>query len=255
MTKEQFASDSLREIFTDHQLGSFEALWTLELPWFEAPNHRRNGWSGVVTHTLQQADGQPLNLFIKRQQNHNTKSVRHPIDGEPTFHREFRNIKRLRVCQIPSLEALYYGERKIGDEHQAILITRALDGYLPIQEFYPSCQNDPSALLQAIAKLVIKLHAASLAHYCLYPCHIFATRDAQGEIKLRLIDLEKLRRSFSPAWRIKKDFGTFIRRSGFMGRSSMVKLLDAYTELSPHITTGDKTYQKLIHKIDQQNYS
>ncbi len=255
MIDEQFTDTALRATFANAQLDNFEALWSLQLPWFEEPNHRRNGWSGVVTHSLQQADETDLNLFIKRQQNHNTPTLWSPIKGEPTFRREFRNIIRLQQCNIPAVEAIYYGERKTGKDYQAILITRALDGYLPIPDFYPSCEENPSALIQAIAELAVKLHKQGLAHYCFYPGHIFAARDTEGNINLRLIDLEKLRYHPSPSRRIIKDFCTFIRRARFMGKARLIELLDSYTKINSHMKTNDKTYQQLINMIEKQDYS
>ena len=50
-------------------LDSFEAIWSLEAPWVEEPNFRRQGWSGVCRLTLDASEKQPVVIYLKRQEN------------------------------------------------------------------------------------------------------------------------------------------------------------------------------------------
>ena len=93
-------------------LDRFESLWALQAEWFEPPNHRRGGWSGVARIELPGPDGRPTGLFLKRQENHTRRTFRHPLHGEPTFAAEIRNILATQQAQVPSLEPVYYAQRK-----------------------------------------------------------------------------------------------------------------------------------------------
>jgi hypothetical protein len=97
---------------------TFDAFWRNNSPWFEAPNIRRGGWSGVVKCVVD-SFGQPQKVFIKRQENHVTKTLMHPIKGIPTFLREYRNIQSLNAKNIPTLDVLYF-ETKAS---KAVLVT------------------------------------------------------------------------------------------------------------------------------------
>jgi hypothetical protein len=49
-----------QEILSHNDLDSFEKLWALQLEWFEEPNQRRGGWSGVSRCDLNyQTSGEP----------------------------------------------------------------------------------------------------------------------------------------------------------------------------------------------------
>jgi hypothetical protein len=123
--KDYLAPDQ-RDLLHRHGLDSFAALWDLPLEAVDKPNVERGGWSNVARLEL---DG--AGFYLKRQSNYVTRTLQHPL-GEATVARELRNIRRYARLGVPSLEALFYGERKVGGEHQAILLTRALDGWAPL---------------------------------------------------------------------------------------------------------------------------
>jgi hypothetical protein len=106
--RDLFPSAAARSELQHHQLAGFGPLWSLATDWHEAPNERRGGWSGVSRHLL--ADGSAI--FVKRQEDHLCRTLRHPLRGIPTFYREYRNILRLHRHAIGTLEALYYGDRR-----------------------------------------------------------------------------------------------------------------------------------------------
>lgn len=196
---------TIREIFPDAAgqdvlaasgFDGFEALWQLEAGWHEAPNERRGGWSGVTRHVL--VDGTAV--FIKRQENHLCRTWLHPLRGVPTFFREFENILLLNRKKVAALDALFYGERRAGGKWQAVLVTRALDGFLCLDEWLETYSDHPSraSLPAAVAAAVAVLHSHHLQHSCLYGKHVFVREtplDGQAFTlaDIRFIDLEKLR--------------------------------------------------------------
>ena len=105
-------------------LDDFEALWELDIGWFEEPNERRGGWSGVSRHEIELPNGSREGIFIKRQQNQTTRSWLHPLRGIQTFRREFGNLMLLQSFGVPTLDVLYFAERKSGADRRAILISR-----------------------------------------------------------------------------------------------------------------------------------
>ncbi|MDZ4099655.1 MAG: lipopolysaccharide kinase InaA family protein, partial [Methylophilaceae bacterium] len=125
----EYISEHWRNMLTQNQADNFEALWRLEQDkWFEAPNHRRGGWSGVCKTTLTLPEGGEVGVFIKRQENHFYRSWRHLFRQRPTFEREFRNIQHYQKHEIPTVEVMYYGHRVVQGKLRAILVTRELEG-------------------------------------------------------------------------------------------------------------------------------
>lgn len=120
------------DLLQRNRLDSFDALWALQLDAVDEPNTERGGWSSV--YRLDLGDSA---YYLKRQSNHLTRSLRHPL-GEPTFAREFRNIERYRALGIPALQAAFFAQQAVGGERQAILLTRALDGWQDLDTWLAS---------------------------------------------------------------------------------------------------------------------
>ncbi|MCK5893398.1 MAG: hypothetical protein KAG53_03070 [Endozoicomonadaceae bacterium] len=260
---EFFFNETIASRFTKQGLGDFASLWDLKLEWFEPVNERRNGWSGVARHTL--LGDQPLQFFIKRQQNHNTRQLIHPIRGVPTFRREYHNIQMFRSYGIHTLTPLYYGERRVDGNDQAILITRALNGYENLFDWYYNAvisqpEEAINAVLAVIAQVVRKLHDQGIAHYCLYPNHIFVrTPDAKisGQDQdieiIRLIDLEKARRFSLPFSYIRrfKDLECFMRHARCFSFTHIRYLLDCYFG-DDMVPSGQRLHRKMLKALVAQ---
>jgi hypothetical protein len=82
-------------IFAFNGLRTFDDFWKLEAKWFEEPNKRRGGWSGVARCELKLPEGGKAAVFLKRQENHITRTFTHPIRGLSTFVREFAHTALL----------------------------------------------------------------------------------------------------------------------------------------------------------------
>lgn len=205
MSVQCIVSESDRRLLEYNGLDSFESLWDADLSWFEEPNRRRNGWSGVSQHVLKRPEGGTLAVFIKRQQNHNFRTLLHPVRGLPTVYREYRNIRRMKKHGVPCPDLVFYGHRIAGRQWQAILVTRSLEGYRPLEDSLGAIEQDNldarRALIASVAQTLSQMHRHYLRHSCLHAKHIFVRAEhaggSNGEGTCRfdaaVIDLEKMR--------------------------------------------------------------
>ena len=214
-----------RAILERHGLADYDALWALKLEAVDEPNTERGGWSSVYRLDLGDAA-----YYLKRQSNHLTRTLAHPL-GEPTFAREFRNIRRYAELGIPALQAAFFGERRLPGERRAILLTRALDGWQDLDHWLQRWAqlSDPQrrAIVRACGELARCLHGAGQMHGCFYPKHIFLC-ERDGGFTAQLIDLEKTRPLLLGERDRIKDLEPLLRRAGAWGEVEIRQLLAAY---------------------------
>lgn len=206
----------------------FQDFWALPFDWIEEPNQRREGWSGASMHAL--PDGSAL--FVKRQENHDFRSPRHPL-GRPTFLREFQNILRLNALGVPTATLLFYGERTQGGKRQAVMVLEALTGHVELDTVFSRReQYDPAyldALLAEVARVVAILHRHRIQHHCLSGRHLMVRRGGGADgIDLRLLDLEKAK--WSPSRRLAacRDVEKLIRHLPTLELGELRRLLELY---------------------------
>ena len=65
-----FLNQRWADVLRNNGLTDFDALWNLDIGWFEAPNRRRGGWSGVSRCELSVPAQASAGVFLKRQENH-----------------------------------------------------------------------------------------------------------------------------------------------------------------------------------------
>lgn len=202
------SSEYLNPAWTSHLsrlgLASFEAFWRLPQDWFETPNYKRGGWSGVSCHRLDVEDANPPRLFVKRQQNYYLKSFWHRLLGITSLKREFENLKICEREEIPVALPVYFGTRRTPEGRQSILALPALDDYQSLDLFMEKWRNMPRQHFQekcraarSSAALIAKLHAKGYAFNALYPKHIMLHKEwiasqKEGAEPARFIDLERL---------------------------------------------------------------
>ncbi len=196
-----FINERWQAILAHNGLANFDALWRLEADWFEPPNERRGGWSGVCRCELKLPGGGTTGVFLKRQENHGALTLCHPVHGVPTFLREFKRIMSYRECGVPSLEPVFFGMRGRGENQRAILVTEELKGFIPLDDCVRRWEENgaPSRavrlnVLDAVAALTRTMHASRIRHGCYYPKHVFVRINADDSVEARVIDLEKSRR-------------------------------------------------------------
>ncbi|MBY0544184.1 MAG: hypothetical protein K2Q14_01380 [Gammaproteobacteria bacterium] len=74
-----YMNENWQAILKANNLDNFEKLWNLKADWFEEPNKRRGGWSGVSRVELVHPEGGKAVIFLKRQENHIYKPLRNLI--------------------------------------------------------------------------------------------------------------------------------------------------------------------------------
>ncbi|MCY1391858.1 hypothetical protein D3C76_288000 [compost metagenome] len=222
-----FIAEAEQALLERHGLNAFEQLWQLELDAVDEPNTGRGGWSSVYRLELE-----GKGFYLKRQSNYLGRSLRCPF-GEPTFAREFRNISRYQKLQIPALQAVYFGERRVEGERRAILMTRALDGWTDLDTLladWPVLERGRrEAILRACGALAQTLHNKRQVHGCFYPKHIFLRARADA-YQAQLIDLEKTRPLLLGSRDRVKDLEPLLRRAPVWSESEVRLFLSAYLD-------------------------
>ncbi len=232
---DDFMAPEWRPVFEENGLGTFESLWNLEADWFEPPNHRRGGWSGVARVALQLPEGEQAFIFLKRQENHIRKSWRHPFRGEPTFRAEARNLRRLNGKGIAAPRMVCYAERQTKKGWQVVLATLELEGFEPMDRLIDSWKQARwqdsrllrRALIPEVAGLLRRFHALKQAHNALHAKHIFIDPD---NCTACLIDLEKMRPRLTRRQAMLRDLDTLNRRTRHISRTDRLRFLLAYME-------------------------
>lgn len=234
---QEYVPKDWAEILRHNELEGFEALWSLEVDWFEPPNKRRGGWSGVVHLELERPDGETEGVFIKRQENHQRRTLRHPLTGEPTFAGEMKNILMLQKAGVPTLDPIYFGQREVEGSRQAILVTRELSGFYPLnwwldkwlKEGWAAARDIRITVIDEMAQVVRRLHENGLVHNSLHPKHLFVRVDKQGaKAEVRLIDLEKMRPSLCRSRATRRDLDSLNRRCLICSHSDRLRFLKHY---------------------------
>jgi hypothetical protein len=243
-----------KPILEANSFKDFSSLWSLQTDWFEEPNIRRGGWSGVIKIPLKQTHDEPVFIFIKRQENHISRTWRHPISGVATFQKEYNNLKRFQRYKIPTLELVYFGTRSYNGDRQAILATKELAGYLPLDVLLlnsgvnlVNSQRRRQTLLKATAKVLCHMHQHRLQHNSLYPKHIFA-KPVGDSWDIRIIDLETAKRRLFKSTAILRDLGTLRRQTHGMTGKEQVIFFKAYVD-ETHLSLESK---KLWYQVQDR---
>lgn len=238
----EYISEAWRRTLRQNHADSFAALWRLQQnDWFEEPNYRRGGWSGVCKTVLTLDDASQAPVFIKRQENHVYRSWRHFFRLRPTFEREYRNILLFNRYDIPTAGLLFYGQQQQQDRQQALLMLQALEGYRPLGDAQTLITADMDRatrrrLFDSVAAAMRRMHAHRFQHSCPYPKHIFIKQQSDGSFVTRFIDLEKARRRWSGKQAAMKDLGILHRHTSGCSRTDRLRFFLAYrqeTRLSP----------------------
>jgi hypothetical protein len=207
-------------------------------------------------------DGKEKRLILKRQQNHTSRTVCHPVRGVPTFWKELYNILRFKQLGIAVVEPVYFCRRRTASGTQAILVTEYLEGYTPLDEWVGKWHRGGGAnrlerdrLIKAVAVVVSKIHAEGMQHNCLYPNHLFV-RQVDSDIQVRLIDLEKARwRPLGMARRV-RDLESLHRHTAIVSRSDRLRFLLAYGGVARLDNKSKELHRRIVarHRKKQTRY-
>lgn len=245
-----------------NQLDTFDRVWRYDVTWFEEPNNRRGGWSGVGRIELKLPDGGEMGAYLKRQENHSRRTFWHPIKGEPTFTREFAMLNYLKKQGVPAPELLFFGEEMVDGRQRAILMTQELAGYRALDEVandmfageqhpHRPALTEQNALIRAVAKTVRKLHQAKIQHRSLYAKHIFV-KQSNVDPEVVFIDLEKARHSWFSFYRTWLDLAALNRHSDHWSRTRRLYFYKQYLGIS-RLTASSKWLCRSILKRSQRS--
>ncbi len=136
----------------------------------------------------------------------NLASLKRPTLSART---EWEGIQTLQALGISTLSPVAYGQRGRNPANiHSFLMTRELEGMVKLSLIHHKFESLPDKqiqlirreLIQAVAKLAKRFHAAGCAHADFYLCH-FMVKDrdwsqfaAGDELDLHLIDLHRMRR-------------------------------------------------------------
>ncbi len=214
---------------------TFDQIWNHSVDWIDTPNQNRGGWSGVGCVEIVK-DGKPVTLFVKKQQNHTSRTWRHPIKGVPTFAQEFEALGYLATNNVTTPKLVFFAQRSVKEGQQAILVTELLEGYQPLDQLTASQKKTMTLaqqrlLISCIASAVKRMHVLGIQHRALYAKHIFV-RVAEGSFEVAFIDLEKSRRTFSPLLQSVSDLITFNYRTAGWSLSNRLYFFRKYFSIA-----------------------
>ena len=242
-------------------LHDFDTLWKLDIGWFEEPNQRRGGWSGVSRLEVDLPDGTRTAVFIKRQQNHITRTWRYPLRGITTFRREFENLQWLQDVGVPTLDVLYFAERRVDGDRRAILVSRELTGYASFEDCMQYWQQHGfpdkpvwRALIRKLAAIARRMHGHHIQQNCFLPKHVFIG-GIDGDMDIRLIDFEKAKRSITVERAMLRDLDTFNRRSPGLRTTDRLRFLLAYFGRERVDARVRSTWDKLVARMRKKQRS
>ncbi len=214
------------KLLQKNRLDTFEKVWDYKVNWFEEPNERRGGWSGVGRITLGQDGGSEVGAFLKKQDNHCRTSFMHPIKGVPTFQREFEMMQYLASKNIRAPEVLLFGRNPKGDL-KTTLMTKELSGFQSLEALTEQMfangkpqRANQRAIVKAVAVFARQLHTAKIQHRSFYPKHLFVNTTNTSAPEVAVIDLEKSRINWLPALRTLIDLSVLNRHAKYWSKST-----------------------------------
>ena len=248
-TSNTYISPDFADILAHNQLDTFNTVWEKSIEWFEEPNQRRGGWSGVGRICLQNAGNNTQVFYLKKQLNHGRRTWRHPIVGEPTFRREFEHLQLLAANHFAAPQVAFYAESTDKKTRYAVLMTAELTDYkdlaeIAINELPVASYRQKQQLIKEIANEIKRFHNLGLMHRALYPKHIFV-KNALTQPEIALIDLEKVRKNGDADERAVFDLSALNRHSEGFSHTQRLVFLNHYLQQ----TKLDIHSERLAYKI------
>ena len=238
----------------DAGLLDIESVAKREFDWFEAPNKRRGGWSGVTRIVLnpEAAPQEQQAVFLKIQQNHFYRAPSTLFLKRLSFAREFEALQALApvVNCMPNL--LLFAQWKHEGNQGSLIVTEALEGLQPFDHWLREQKNTASPqtepiqkALQSIANAAREVHNAGWAHFGFYPKHAFIRKDENGAYTTCLIDLEKARQPLRSTQSTVEDVSRFLRHSTKLNNEEKVEYLRGYFQTD----TFTRSQKRMILKM------
>lgn len=162
-------------------------------------------WRDRIRFEVEDERGEKRAFYLKRYTNppwrEQLRRIRAVGPGRATAYAEVRFIKRLTMLGIPTMRSIAFGQRiKRLWEKASFAVTEEIRGE-SLERLAIRAASDPNAvpppadrheIIRQLALITRLLHGSRLFHRDLYLCHVFLTRNADGGIVLRLIDLARM---------------------------------------------------------------
>jgi len=178
-----------------------------DLVTFEAVMRHRGGevlrtlaWRDNVRLDLADGTGRRAVLYLKRHRAPAfTEQVRRRLTGRRAAsfgRREWDAVEALTAAGLPTPERVAVGERRRGPlPGESFYIAADLAGYRPADDLLRAmAPADRAPLLDRLADLARRFHAAGFNHRDFYLCHLFVRPGRSGAFDLALIDLQRVER-------------------------------------------------------------
>ena len=231
-----------------------ESVSKREFDWFEAPNRRRGGWSGVTRLVLnpEAAPEDQQAVFLKIQQNHFYRAASTCFTKKLTFEREFEVLQQLKQATDTIPELALFATWQVGSDVGAILVTRALDDWYPLNDWLHGHKGltapDEATFkkaLKAIAQSAREINDAGWVHLCFSGKHLFVRPTTDGNFESCVIDMEKSRKHLRSNYRTRKDCSHFMRHTPGITDAQKLSFLQAYFQTE----TFTEKQQRLIQSM------
>lgn len=210
---EYFADNLIKSNFANANLHGFEDFWQLDLALVDDINESASGWSSVARFDIGE-DNYRKCYYLKRQQNYFFKTPLHPLRGVLSLEKEYHAAQQLSALGISCITPVYFAKRKVGNDWQAILITRDIAPLKAIDYYIENKQLSEHELVE-MADFIANLHAKHLRHGALYSKHIYYHPE-QG---FALIDLENVKRFVFRKAALKREFSRLFKNSGVFSKT------------------------------------
>ena len=230
-----YCNPAWQSVLESSQFATFDQIWNHPIDWIDTPNQNRGGWSGVGCVKIVK-DGRSVTLFVKKQQNHVSRTWRHPLKGEPTFLREFQVLQYFKAQELAAPDVVFFAQRIVAEGQQAILITQMLEGYQPLDTLIQTQgksmpQPSKRILISCVADAVKRMHGLGVQHRALYPKHIFV-RPVGASFDVAFIDLEKSRQMILSPLQSVNDLITFNYRTTGWNLPHRLYFLERYFSIT-----------------------
>jgi hypothetical protein len=210
---EPYVCERYRALLTRQRLYTFASFW--DLPWdeLEGSNRRPNGWSVISRHTIFDNEVGRFSILLKRQENHNYWTLRHPFRGRPTLYRKLCNTLNLKQIGVPTVQPLFYGERRESDKYQAVLAIVALEGYSDLNSLFQDSLTAVTVrqiILHRLAEAIQLLHRNCLQYNNLSGNHVLVKLEENNMFDLRIIGIERITHAYRRINAAVKDLEGFV---------------------------------------------
>ena len=159
--------------------------------------------------------GRATGLFIKRHESRKSLWDRFKSWCGMTVStegvKEWNNIARLHDAGVAVVTPVAAGERRLPDgRRESFVATLRLDGYAPLDQYLEDHfggtlevrrRARKMAIVAALANLIRQFHSLGLCHRDMYLCHLFVNERDDGNVDLRMIDLQRVGAQTFPAHR------------------------------------------------------